>query len=1151
MATEAQAPATASVTVRDHLVDALRLDLIGPAEGLGDPAEVLPQSPSRWYLTGFLVPTDSPDAQKSEPDADDEVDSAGGEGADEDTPPELAAVRQKFLPSSMGLSVLVPAAAASVSVSVRWGDYRAERDPKPGSRSTQWRRSASRADLRLDLGSATPESREVAVPGTDPDKATGLVLAYSARRLDNVPDLPAGARVLGVFLVNHRAPAPDIRADEAFAFQAEIELSCETPFLARPDLRGAASEDWDERVADLQYRATGEFAVGHNIATNADAVGGECHRIITDWLPLGEVEHVEPAPIEGVELGMDRLAEMADLQATQTALNPMVSRYREWLREQAAVELARKRQRETAEQLLREAGYAAERITRGIAALAEADILTAFRLTNRVMAESARRRLGVMQGKPPDQVQPAWRPFQLAFLLMNLPALARPEHEERNLVDLLFFPTGGGKTEAYLGLAAFTLLLRRLRAPSGAPGQPAKIASAGVSVLMRYTLRLLTLDQLSRAATLICALELERQRDAELLGDWPFEIGLWVGQGATPNYMGRKGDNSHYSARAKTIAFQHNTTLDSPIPLENCPWCGEKFTAASFCLLPKPDAPTDLRINCANHRCAFSGGNFLPVVAVDEPIYRRLPCFLIATVDKFAALPWTGRVGALFGHVDRCDKAGFYGPCDPAQGAPLPSGLRPPDLIIQDELHLISGPLGTMAGLYETAIDALCAWEVNGRLVGPKIIASTATIRRAQAQIRALFNRREVAVFPPPGPDRRDSFFAQTAEPARAPARLYLGVAAPGRSPKVAMLRVYLALLAAAQKWRAQFKSVTPNPADPYLTLVGYFNSLRELGGSRRLVEDEIRSRLSKYADRKRVSEAEGHFADRNIAFEPVELTSRVGTAEVAKAKRRLASTFEQKDAVDVALATNMISVGVDIPRLGLMVVFGQPKTTAEYIQATSRIGRDPTRPGLVVTIFNVHRPRDRSHYERFAAYHAAFYRQVEASSITPFSPRAMDRGLAGALVGLARHADPVMTPFLGAQEILAERVRLDSVCVAFADRARDHADVAPARADRVREATRQRCIRLLDLWAKIAAEYQKTGTKLQYNPSEAGAAKPLLYDVLSHELRHLPAFDPKLQFKAHRSLRDVEPETNLRLKRFADLASPAQHESDTNAAES
>ena len=440
--------------------------------------------------------------------------------------------------------------------------------------------------------------------------------------------------------------------------------------------------------------------------------------------------------------------------------------------------------------------------------------------------------------------------------------------------------------------------------------------------------------------------------------------------------------------------------------------------------------------------------------------------------------------------------------------------------------------MGTMVGLYESALDELCSRVVDGKKVRPKIVASTATVRRAENQIRALFSRRAVDIFPPPGPDRRDSFFAETHPAGQSHPRLYLGVAAQGRSLKVVLLRTYLALLGAAQKaYEADGGKKNPdNPADPYMTLLGYFNSLRELGGSRRIVEDEVSTRLTGYANRKRIGETEGLFANRTIAYEVVELTSRVRTDKVAEAKRRLALPFHEKDRVDVAIATNMISVGLDITRLGLMVVLGQPKTSAEYIQATSRVGRDPDRPGLVVTLLNIHRPRDRSHYERFAVFHESFYRTVEATSVTPFSPRALDRGLAGTLVALARLGHAPMTPPKGATEILqrAERPRLRRAGPLGPGRAAMRT-LEAAEAEALRQRVRNRAKDLLDDWSQIAHDYQNQGTDLQYNPAEVGAAKPLLYEFLDPELKMLHARHK--QFRANRSMRDVEPSVNLWLR--------------------
>jgi Helicase conserved C-terminal domain len=1130
-----------SAEVREELIHALRLDLIGPGPGHRHESEILPQAPSRWYLTGFLVPYEAPESQRRDAVSDEEIDVAGSTGAtDDDERPERASGRKVFLPSSLGVSVLVPPSAEKFRVTAQWGDYQllepnAKSDKKDeagaSGRVQQWKRTQRVVPLTIPLPKATSKPVHTDVPlsggvrivtSVRPVTVTGAGAASSL--------LPAGTRSVSVFLVNYRPTAPDERKDEGFTFQAGIVLHPDQPFVPRPNLRGFDSDDPDERVADLQYRDVYECAVGHGVATTANLSGeGECREVATEWMPSAEVEKVEPAPIKGVELSMEALAEMPSSEEVREKLKGLVSSYNDWISDQRAKMDLPENRREVAVNLLQRASFASKRIGDGIRTLEDPTVFEAFRIANRTMAAAARQRTSQIKNVSPKGADaPMWRPFQLAFLLMNLRGIAEPGHAERNIVDLLFFPTGGGKTEAYLGLAAFTLVMRRLKNPG--------LASAGVSVLMRYTLRLLTLDQLGRAATLICALEIERQKDVTKLGTWPFEIGLWVGQAATPNRMGRKGDNNRESARAKTIAYQNNDKKPSPIPLENCPWCGTKFKPVSFSLKPNPDAPTDLRIVCVNRDCYFRGDHALPVLAVDDPIYRRLPCFLIATVDKFANLPWVGQCGALFGKVERLDKEGFYGPCDPGRGNRLEKPLPPPDLIVQDELHLISGPLGTMVGLYETAIDELSTQESNGKLIRPKVIVSTATVRRAESQISALFARQAVEVFPPPGPDRRDSFFAMTLPSNIKNARRYVGIAAQGRSLKVVLLRSYLALLAAAQKaYLADGGGKNPkNAADPYISLLGYFNSLRELGGSRRIVEDEVNSRLTSYAKRLRVGEEQGSFANRKIAYEVVELTSRVKTNLVAEAKRRLALSFYMDKHVDVALASNMISVGLDITRLGLMVVLGQPKMTAEYIQATSRVGRDDEKPGLVVTLLNIHRPRDRSHYERFEAYHASFYRSVEATSVTPFSPRAIDRGIAAVIVSLARQGWNPLTAPLNASGITAQRPSLTFVGETMARRVESFdPQLSAVERTTLRRKLEGRTQDLLDEWSKIAETKRSSGSGLQYNENEAGGAPPLLFDPLDPELAKQPGGAANYKFKATRSLRGVEPNVNLWVKQL------------------
>ncbi|MBD2090662.1 helicase [Microcoleus sp. FACHB-1515] len=1111
-------PPNTSAEIRSTLVDALQLDLVGPKPSDRSYAtEILTEPPSKWYLTGFLAPFGTKPDDRSDDDADDTPDEVAGSDSSEDSQaPEGVPARKPFFPSSMGLSFLLDRHPIDLQVTASWGDYvaieleeSAEAEAEPSKSDSKkrkpegWQRIPQSVTLNVSI-TAIEDSFTIDIPNS-----SGLSLVVNCRPvLDS--RFPVGTLSASIFLVNYRQQPGE--KDKAFAFQTCLVIRCAEGFVPRSDLRGD-STDWDEAIANLQYRHDYEFAVGHNVSALAHSVDrSRCTEICTTWIPTANVPRVEAAAIPNVQLGMEALADATDASAIRQKLDPLITEYRTWIAAQRSQSIDPPQAQAAAQVLVDNAETACDRIESGLQALSDPNVLEAFQIANRVVAIARRRQLSQDRNAPPESFDPPqWRPFQLAFILLNLVSIAQPNCSDREVVDLLFFPTGGGKTEAYLGLAAFTLVLRRLSYVG--------IRSAGLSVLMRYTLRLLTLDQLERAARLICALELERQKDPAKLGDWPFEIGLWVGQSATPNRMGRRGDKDEYSAFSRTEAFKRDSkSRPAPIPLERCPWCGEKFTVNSFSIHPSSDDPKNLRIICVNRGCDFRSRNPLPIITVDEPIYRRLPCFIIATVDKFAALPWIGQTGALFGRVTHYhDGEGFYSPADEKKaGKPLGAYLPPPDLIIQDELHLISGPLGTMVGLYETAIDTLCS--STDRKIRPKIIASTATVRRASHQIQALFGRNHVHIFPPPSPDRHDSFFATTNFDD--PGRLYLGVAAQGRSLKVVLLRTYLALMAAAYKQYIEQGGDRnkDNPADPYMTLLGYFNSLRELGGSRRIVEDEVSSRLSTYGDRRlRYGESIGAFRDRKIDDEPEELTSRVSTGKVANTKRRLALPAYEKEKVDIALATNMISVGLDIVRLGLMVVLGQPKTAAEYIQATSRVGREATKPGLVVTLLNIHRPRDRSHYERFQSWHNSFYRAVEATSVTPFSSRALDRGLAGVVVGLTRLLIPEMTEAIGASYVRSQRQAIETVIEAIADRAEFQKQNSED-STQSRQQIRAQVLDLIDTWERIADRDKR----LQYQSRELEGTPALLVDALD------PNAHPHEKFKAHRSLRDVEATVNL-----------------------
>ncbi|KOR35614.1 hypothetical protein AM228_17620 [Planktothricoides sp. SR001] len=1055
---------------------------------------------------------------------------------------------------------------------------------KPGfSDPEYWQRIPHKYELTLKLRT-TEKTIYMPIPDSN-----GLELAINNRPLhiqgniqDNHRRLFADTNILSVFLVNKRKIAEGKQRDTSYIFQAQLQLECREGFLPRPDLREGGDDDWDERVAAVQYRHNYEFAVGHNASAFAQIDpenSAYCPLIKTTWVPAAEVAQVAPAKLDQVELNMEKIGQFSQSESLQESLRPLTIAYRQWIAEQQKISVDSEKQVETSKKLLSRAQIACDRINQGIDLLTDSQVFYAFKLANQAVAQARRQQLAQEIKQPADAFSaPNWRPFQLAFILLNLGGIVNSnkmdsrrrgndnqtlslageeggdkigDKSDRDIVDLLFFPTGGGKTEAYLGLAAFTLVYRRLTNQD--------IYGAGVSVIMRYTLRLLTLDQLERATRLICALELIRKNhpdNLKKLGQWPFEIGLWVGQSATPNRMGKKGDKNPDSARQITLNFKKDSKRSrSPIPLEKCPWCGEKFTPDSFWLHPDESHPTQLLVKCQNFDCEFSEeNNHLPIIAIDESIYRRLPCFLISTVDKFAGLPWFGQTAALFGKVSHYQTGeGFYSTADNIKGrgikgTQLKQPLPPPDLIIQDELHLISGPLGTMVGLYETAIDELCSRIIStpagdaplaplekggDRIIRPKIVASTATVRRADRQIQALFNRTEIQVFPPPGPNLDDSFFAQTIPTKKSPGRLYIGVAAQGRSLKVVLLRTYLALLSAAQKqWElAGGQKNSNNPVDPYMTLLGYFNSLRELGGSRRIVEDEVVSRLQNYQSRQRYGEKDGLFANRKIQDDQQELTSRVTTDKIANTKRRLSISFAEKDPkkerVDIALATNMISVGLDIVRLGLMVILGQPKTAAEYIQSSSRVGRDPSRPGLVVTLLNIHRPRDRSHYERFMHWHNNFYRSVEVTSVTPFSVRALDRGLAAVTVALTRLNLAEMTPPMGAGKIAQLRSTIEQAIAPICDRAASHTPMSPAESAKIRQEIEKRVMNLLDTWTEL---WESNDKILQYNQTEAENIGPLLCDPNDPKTANLSEAAKK--FKTPRSLRDVEPTVNLWISR-------------------
>ncbi|MEU5152922.1 DISARM system helicase DrmA [Glycomyces sp. NPDC021274] len=1113
-----------SFQVRDGLIEYLSRDLLGPWGG--ETEQLSDYTPRDRYLVGQLGPKtlskqtsrdrDDPANDPSELD-DGSAPIASTEDTElaEQTPPVDTG---RMWASSMGVSFKLAPETDTIHVTASWGRYRkVGQTDEEGAAKRVWQREPVEYAREIRIPT---RSERIPLTGASAEEPC-VVLHVEAK--------PKGEGTSVVVSLVNGQRTLETNGDEAWLFQPRLQIraldGASPVFLPlddpeSDDIPPSWVADAEDMRLRLLYRNRLQYARGRNVAVAAEAPedGRRAHLLRTEWLPVTDVPGTSaPTPAQsprlaGLELSMAALAE-ADVPALQAGLAPLAAGYSDWLEEQEARIAGLPEQlRPYAVGAMEDARAVASRIADGVRLLtdervpAHADALRAFRFAQSAMKEqrvhtqiAARRATtgedyrtakAAIEGKGAGAA--SWRPFQLAFLLLNLASLADPGHPERQatkngLVDLLFFPTGGGKTEAYLGLAAFTLAMRRLQGVTGT-GEDARDAAAGVAVFMRYTLRLLTSQQFQRASALVCAAELLRQAEPEVFGAEPYRIGLWVGMKVTPNsFEGAAEDVAKMKDSGKTAG-------SGVLQLQACPWCGETFDPNSVevdierqrVLVYCPRSNTD------EDRCPFSrrsSDEGVPIVSVDEEIYRLLPAFIIATVDKLAQLPWKGEAGMLFGRVrERCPRHGYKHPdldgkvgCTsqhkatgklPAVKAVPVVAPRPLDLIIQDELHLISGALGTSVALFESAVDYLLQWPYDDgedvRSVGPKIVASTATTKRSKAQVRGLYNRR-VAIFPPPVIDIEDTFFSKQDEVnERTPGRRYLGLCAHGVRLKQAEIRLWDTLLLIGQSLFDKHGT----PADPYMTPVGYFNATRELAGMRRYLDDDVSVRVSRARD---------GFPKRLIGSETlriIELTSRIASREIAATLTDLETGFDPESdtterkrgwrgefgaaakerrepdrlAVEYSrripragavLATSMLQVGVDVSRFGLMVVTGQPKNTAEYIQASSRVGRDASRPGLVVALYNWTRPRDLDHFEDFHHYHQTFYRQVEALSVTPFTRRSLDRGATGALAAAIRQTDAASSPNPAAAAFDRTSPQVRDVLETFAERAEDIAGPA------------------------------------------------------------------------------------------------------------
>ena len=1006
-------------TFRQEMIEALLRELVGPDLPPHDTilkegdsyVEVLQESPTQRYSAGVLFPqsqimnevdnTNSDDIDEdiinqniSEISVDDQVEEIDRDGniSDQitDAYDETIRMANEFFPSAMGITFLTIYPVDGLLIKVKASVYESQQSTDSQNRLREWHRKV------LDI---QPVNWKFSTTCKQEMKEFELAENLRLRTIYNKREDGSFLVTITILNIKISSSSKPPSGSECF-FQVGFEVQDpQKKFLFKEykTFHRRQKDDLSDLDAlenstlELLYRKRKAYAVGHGCSANwGDESNSHTNLIETDVIPQFKVPPIEPRVQGKDELNMYFLSG-ADGEVHPNhipmLLYNLTSDYEQWINDRVLdISKLPEDLQTTAKANIKSCRECLTRIRDGIQLLENDErMLKAFMLANMAIlmqqyhSRRERRKIGNIWEEFPKSYKPnninsgRWRTFQICFILMNLSTLAPKkdgtERHERDLVDLIWFPTGGGKTEAYLGLAACDIFYRRLTNPN----------NAGCTVLMRYTLRLLTSQQFQRASSMICACELLRRKNPKKLGEIPISIGLWVGESLTPT-------KRHNALSTLNDLASKRNQANNPFQLLKCPWCGTALDDQDNLGYVAHGRPKSVIFVCPEKRCAFSERSTkMPITVIDEDIYDCPPTLLIGTVDKFAMLAWRQSASSIFG----LDSDNDY---------------DPPDLIIQDELHLISGPLGSVVGLYECAIDFLCSWK--GRK--PKIVSSTATIRQAWHQCKSLYDR-QTFLYPPQGLDISDSYFAQ--ENHESPGRIYVGVFASAAPSFVTAMVRTLSSLFQSCKTIPLPTGIPDDTRDPYWTVLQYFNSMRELGHAATLVEADIPEYMWAIASRSHLPKDKC----RSLG-PPVEMTSRRTADEIPNILERLLVRYpriseDKQRPLDTLLATNMISVGVDVDRLGLMVVVGQPKTTSEYIQASSRVGRSKDTPGLVVTMYNPGKPRDRSHYEYFRAYHSAFYKFVEPTSVTPFSIPALERALHAVFVILTRHFARVDTP--------------------------------------------------------------------------------------------------------------------------------------------
>lgn len=1042
---------------REKMIDAVREEIIGPSSNLKDGTCINSQTtkedikklghkpkyshffhefadkreeivvgtaPSRKYAAGLLYPQSEKQNDFEEDEVEmvlmiNEKDIENKKKIKEDFEEENIDVRKENKQSSMGFTFAVPYHAKKLNIELDSGYYTTYQNSNnlfsDALQKTNtdyiipwWVRKTVKSEMKIDLNR---KEKLKAHRMTISDLNNDEVKHYNVRLYSNIREVSlkddTKLKIVTITLSNETQQGDT--DEEKILFQSNMiaKLENNISFEKYPNASDMnANIPSEDRKFEMLYLNEKNYAFGHDCSTNWEEIDGEVASITTTFLPEYEIKIMTPDIYlneELIEIHHAGIAGASNYEELYKILEPLLTGYKDWEKSLLKTEIP-SYYREEKSKNMRDINFAIRRIENGIELLKDENIRKIFQLTNLAMLlqmhngkevrnlifNNETRKIEVdsyedkfkdldftngidvlfesikntMNWSSKNSVYNStkWRGFQIAFLLQSIDSIVNPESKERDIVDLIWFPTGGGKTEAYLGVSALSILYRRFLNPE----------DNGVDTIMRYTLRLLTADQFQRSSRLICSLDYIRSHFLQIFGMKEISIGLWVGTSTTPNYH----------KKAEELLTNSERYGDNKFIIESCPWCGTemktvKINRGAHRYVGYSYNEKRLTSHCPDIACHFH--NHLPVYFIDEELYSNPPTFLIGTIDKFVQLTWNPNARSLFG-LDN-------------EGNRIKSS---PNLIIQDELHLISGPLGSLSGMYEPLIYDLCTDKRFDKEIKPKIVAATATIKDSEKQIEDVFGIEKSKIFPPSGLDINDNYFSTILKDKKsgkpAPGRKYIGVFTSTQGKLQTQVQTYTSLITKTSELADEEK-------DPFFTLLGFYNTINDIGKARTLIEQDIKNNILTHYQNKGVT---GGRVVRNVE----ELTSRKTSSEVSRFISELKTPYTkvQNKAIDICLASNIIEVGIDIDRLSLMAINGQPKSTSQYIQVSGRIGRKNTeQPGLVVTIYNPQNSADKSHFEHFVEYHQKLYAQVETSSVTPFSQFSIKRGLPAVIIAFIR----------------------------------------------------------------------------------------------------------------------------------------------------